>query len=714
MPERNLVWAGYTNRRLMLWIAVMITMTGQIGCSKLGQSTFSRDLLNDRTGRSSWTSEEDSASRYMADPYADLNAAKQKDEARIIGVDDANTSDIDVKLLAQPAPSINQESPDSSAEGQNTTCEHPTECDCHKPKRKPKLPYAEPIDPPPVQSTVPPSGLISQPLTPIFFDGQSREIRADDTAENRNSLRRNEKWSHEKVATLINKPENVDAASAESRPADINLPEDAMSQPLPASDLNRVVSQMESTMAITEVTGPSLSSPSTCEFCQQSDCNGKCNDHEDKATISADHVINSDPIVIVATTSEDTVPPFAECPPDEDPLESATGPRSTTLDSSPLLVETKSDVESGTEAVVDLPLEVSGSFDTDAPCCPACGSSQCANPDCGQSTGSEIANVEPIQTSTVDLSSFQPVAGSESFTPPIDPTAVESVSETQFDANIVDASPIESTSTVESGNDFQPVSHTNDVPPKPIDSELPTWEQPLSPEPSQVPESTDSHSAETTKETLQFDPAPMATVDRGMDNGLLPETVSPDQQESKPLEQQPDEIHLVQETVDSEISDAHDPQPTAATLAELRKAVERLESLADLTVANGTFCKQVSGFGQFKAFSSTTFEPTQRMLVYCEVENYSSVLRQANQRTEVCTLLRGSYAIYDRQGRAVQQAEYPIVEDVARKRRRDFYMYFPIQLDNLPPGQYRLELQIEDLNGNKTGSIEPGMEFRVD
>ena len=64
------------------------------------------------------------------------------------------------------------------------------------------------------------------------------------------------------------------------------------------------------------------------------------------------------------------------------------------------------------------------------------------------------------------------------------------------------------------------------------------------------------------------------------------------------------------------------------------------------------------------------------------------------------------------QGRVVQQAEYPVVEDVVRKRRRDFYMYFPVQLKRLPVGSYRLELLVEDLGGNKTASM-PAMDFMV-
>ncbi len=149
------------------------------------------------------------------------------------------------------------------------------------------------------------------------------------------------------------------------------------------------------------------------------------------------------------------------------------------------------------------------------------------------------------------------------------------------------------------------------------------------------------------------------------------------------------------------------------TLHHLRKAVERLEAIAKLSVANGAFCSEISGFGKFTPFSSNSFKPGQRTLVYCEVENYLSNARVENFQTNFHTKLRGSYVVYDEQGRAVQQAEYPIVEDVVRQRRRDFYLYFPIQIGELPPGNYRLDLRVEDLGNNKTASLNPEMKFQV-
>ena len=151
------------------------------------------------------------------------------------------------------------------------------------------------------------------------------------------------------------------------------------------------------------------------------------------------------------------------------------------------------------------------------------------------------------------------------------------------------------------------------------------------------------------------------------------------------------------------------------TLSHLRNAVAHLESLANLRVTEGEFCTEVSGYGQFETFSSNLFPAGQKVLVYCEIENFTSVAYGTSSQNEptYLTRLRGSYAIYDSTGKAVQQAEFPTLEDRARKRRRDFYMHLPITIGELAAGNYELHLLIEDLEGNKTASLTPPLAFTV-
>ena len=102
------------------------------------------------------------------------------------------------------------------------------------------------------------------------------------------------------------------------------------------------------------------------------------------------------------------------------------------------------------------------------------------------------------------------------------------------------------------------------------------------------------------------------------------------------------------------------------------------------------------------------------MLVYCEVESFKTVEHQTATGNDFRTRLRGSFAIYDANGKVVQQAEFPTVDDVARKRRRDFYMYLPVTLGDLPAGNYVLHALVEDIYGNKTASLDPPLSFSVE
>ena len=150
------------------------------------------------------------------------------------------------------------------------------------------------------------------------------------------------------------------------------------------------------------------------------------------------------------------------------------------------------------------------------------------------------------------------------------------------------------------------------------------------------------------------------------------------------------------------------------TLNHLRNAVAHLESLANLRVVAGEFCTEVSGYGQFNPFTYNVFPIGQKVLVYCEIENFNYTPQDTEAGTSFLTRLRGSYAIYNSSGHAVQQAEFPTLEDTARKHRRDFYMHLPITIGNLAAGDYELHLLIEDLGGNKTASLTPPLQFTVE
>ena len=134
----------------------------------------------------------------------------------------------------------------------------------------------------------------------------------------------------------------------------------------------------------------------------------------------------------------------------------------------------------------------------------------------------------------------------------------------------------------------------------------------------------------------------------------------------------------------------------------------------ELKLNNPAFCTKISGFGQFKPFVANNFSSSQRTLLYCEVENQTSKqFTSVDGSQQFETVLRGAIVIYDVNDQIVQTAKFPVVKDVARQRRRDFYVYFPVQFDGLASGEYRLELNIEDVASNKTAVFQPFMKFSV-
>jgi len=139
---------------------------------------------------------------------------------------------------------------------------------------------------------------------------------------------------------------------------------------------------------------------------------------------------------------------------------------------------------------------------------------------------------------------------------------------------------------------------------------------------------------------------------------------------------------------------------------------QEIESTA-LRVVNPQFCREIRGFGQIKTFPSTKFESSQRMLIYCEVENHLSPVLPTSAGDRHVTRLAGSYSILAANGKSVQAGAFPNITDESVRQRRDFYCYFPVTLANLSAGEYRFELKLQDLADGREAGIKPAMKFSV-
>lgn len=144
------------------------------------------------------------------------------------------------------------------------------------------------------------------------------------------------------------------------------------------------------------------------------------------------------------------------------------------------------------------------------------------------------------------------------------------------------------------------------------------------------------------------------------------------------------------------------------TLSHLREAMTSLESMASLQLRNLTFCEAIRSFGDYDIANSTTIDPGAPLLVYCEVENYSTRKMTNSSGQRHVAQLKPSYAIYNEQRQVVYQQDYPTVEDQCKSLRQDFYLI--VQLDvpaTLPRGNYQLVITVEDLQGSKVTTGTP-------
>ncbi len=150
------------------------------------------------------------------------------------------------------------------------------------------------------------------------------------------------------------------------------------------------------------------------------------------------------------------------------------------------------------------------------------------------------------------------------------------------------------------------------------------------------------------------------------------------------------------------------PSRRAEAKQVLADAASKLGELAPLVVRNLAFCTRVHSYGCFEAFPSYKFTPEQRVLLYAEVDNFTS---ESNARG-YHTSLKSSYQLFDARGQRVADEELASTEEVCQNRRRDFFIVYDFHLpQRVYPGKHTLRLTIEDLKGQKIGDSSIDLEI---
>lgn len=141
---------------------------------------------------------------------------------------------------------------------------------------------------------------------------------------------------------------------------------------------------------------------------------------------------------------------------------------------------------------------------------------------------------------------------------------------------------------------------------------------------------------------------------------------------------------------------------------------------AALRVAKATLCTKVMGFGQYNAYSGTTFAAGSPVpaIVYVEVENFAArPAKDGDPRTAGAALselvsvdLSQSLTLYqDPSGLQAWHRPAQSVIETSRAQRRDFYLIQQIELPRtLSIGRYNLKVTVKDKsNGQEAEAIIP-------
>lgn len=130
----------------------------------------------------------------------------------------------------------------------------------------------------------------------------------------------------------------------------------------------------------------------------------------------------------------------------------------------------------------------------------------------------------------------------------------------------------------------------------------------------------------------------------------------------------------------------------------LLEMADRLRAQADLRVANLALCTRVDGFGNYEPITRWLANREYPVILYCEVENFSSRLN-SNKYWE--TNLTQECLLYNAAGQRIWEDKRTAIADTCRNRRRDFFVVKRMQIPALMPGQYSLKVTITDPQSNR-------------
>jgi hypothetical protein len=151
-----------------------------------------------------------------------------------------------------------------------------------------------------------------------------------------------------------------------------------------------------------------------------------------------------------------------------------------------------------------------------------------------------------------------------------------------------------------------------------------------------------------------------------------------------------------------------DPGATGpARSAEIREAVDALESEVPLEVAVLKLCRKVNGFGDIETLEPATRRAGQPVVLYCEMIGLTYEPAAGQFRSRLAADLE---LIPPGTETPAWSHSLGTVEDSCRRRRRDYYANYKFTLpENLPAGEYRLRIREKDLATERVATAETSL-----
>lgn len=136
---------------------------------------------------------------------------------------------------------------------------------------------------------------------------------------------------------------------------------------------------------------------------------------------------------------------------------------------------------------------------------------------------------------------------------------------------------------------------------------------------------------------------------------------------------------------------------------------DRLRTQAELTITTLTLCARVDGFGRYEPMEPRFIAGRESpMIVYCEIENFSSQYDQQQWQTD----LSMEMSLFSEQGQQVYVEQPVLVTDSSRSRRNDFFLRKLVKLpSNLTIGRYVLKVTIVDTQSNRVAESSLPMQI---